>query len=113
MDGLWNAKIWKIFGVHSFFVVYIKQRYMEWCTFKLHKTNTEGIDEWNSYIQETEWQPVLEKEIILDFNGQFEMMAKEISIQIQLLTQGHVNAAEAAANRCGNRAFERHAGIFD
>lgn len=83
MDGLWNAKIWKIFGVHSFFVVYIKQRYMEWCTFKLHKTNTEGIDEWNSYIQETEWQPVLEKEIILDFNGQFEMMAKEISIQIQ------------------------------
>lgn len=43
----------------------------------------EGIDEWNSYIQETEWQPVLEKEIILDFNGQFEMMAKEISIQIQ------------------------------
>ena len=48
MDGLWNAKIWKIFGVHSFFVVYIKQRYMEWCTFMLHKTNTEGIDEWNS-----------------------------------------------------------------
>lgn len=76
-------KYGRFLGVHSFFVVYIKQRYMEWCTFMLHKTNTEGIDEWNSYIQETEWQPVLEKEIILDFNGQFEMMAKEISIQIQ------------------------------